>query len=107
MLGRVDQEVRRQEELSHGAEMWNKVGTGLQKRTKDCGEVLVGRSVGRLVGPHFTFFIFLWSLASLHLPKCSRNSNTAPAHPHAPRVAVYPALFLIMQLKFITATIRP
>ena len=51
-------------------------------------------SVGRLVGPHFTFFMFLRSLASPLLPKCSSNSITAPAHPHATEVAVYPALFL-------------
>merc|ERR1719309_818912 len=37
--------------------------------------------------------MFLRSLASLLLPKCSSNSNTAPAHPHATGVAVYPALF--------------
>ena len=49
--------------------------------------------VGRLVGPHFTFFMFLRSLASLLLAKCFSNSNTAPAHPHATEVAVYPALF--------------
>ena len=49
--------------------------------------------VGRSVGPHFTFFMFLRSLASLLLAKCFSNSNTAPAHPHATKVAVYPALF--------------
>merc|ERR1711911_516771 len=42
----------------------------------------VGWLVGRSVGPHFTLFMFLRSLASLHLPKCFSNSNTAPAHPH-------------------------
>ena len=42
---------------------------------------------------HFTFFGFLQSLASLLLAKCFSNSNTAPAHPHATDVAVYPALF--------------
>ena len=56
----------------------------------------VGRSVGWLVGPHFTFFMFLRSLASLHLPKCFSNSNTAPAHPHATKVAVYPALLFVI-----------
>ena len=54
---------------------------------------LVGWSVGRSVGPNLTFFMFLRSLASLHLPKCLSNSNTAPSHPHATKVAVYPALF--------------
>ena len=53
----------------------------------------VRQSVGRSVGPHFTFFLFLRSLASPLLPKCSSNSITAPAHPHATEVAVYPALF--------------
>ena len=53
----------------------------------------IRRSVGRLVGPHFTFFIFLRSSASQHLPKCFSNSNTAHAHPHATKVAMYPALF--------------
>ena len=48
---------------------------------------LVGWLVGRSVGPHFTFFMFLRSL-----PECSSNSNTAPAHPHATGVAMYPAL---------------
>ena len=37
--------------------------------------------------------MFLRSLASLLLPKCSSNPNTAPAHSHATGVAVYPALF--------------
>ena len=50
-------------------------------------------SVGRSVGPHFPFFMFLRSLASLLLAECFSNSNTAPAHPHATEVAVYPALF--------------
>ena len=31
-------------------------------------------------------------LALLLLPKCSTDLNMAPAHPHATRVAVYPAL---------------
>ena len=51
-------------------------------------------SVGRLVGPHFTFFMFLRSLASLLLAKCFSNSNTVPAHPHVTEVAVNPVLFL-------------
>ena len=51
-------------------------------------------SVGRLVGPHFTFFMYLRSLASLLLAKCFSNSNTVPAHPHVTEVAVNPALFL-------------
>ena len=53
----------------------------------------VSRSVGWSVGPHFTFFMFLRSLASLYLSKCSSNSNTAPAHRHTTKVAVYLALF--------------
>ena len=58
----------------------------------------VGRLVGRLVGSPFTFFMFLRSLASLLLAKCFSNSNTAPAHPHATEVAVYPALFLFLSI---------
>ena len=52
-------------------------------------------SVGRLVGPYFTFFyyfIFLTSLNGLV------TSNIAPAHPHTTWVAVYPALFLQFEL---------
>ena len=37
-------------------------------------------------------------MASLLLPKVT--SNTAPAHPHATGVAVYPALFFQMEVKF-------
>ena len=48
-----------------------------------CVRWSVGRSVGWLVGPHFTFFMFLRSLASRLLPQCSSYSNTAAAHPHA------------------------
>ena len=48
---------------------------------------LVGRSVGRLVGSLFTF----WAYGSC--PDAPVTfSSTAPAHPHAARVAVYPAL---------------
>ena len=53
----------------------------------------VGWSVGRLVGrSSFYIFMCLRSLASLLLPKSYSNSITAPAHPHATGVAVYPAL---------------
>ena len=57
-----------------------------------CGQV--GQSVGWSV-PILLFLCFcgVFAVASLHLPKCSSNSNTAPAHPHAARVAMYPALF--------------
>ena len=47
---------------------------------------------------HFTSVSFLRSLASLLLPKCSGNSNTAPAHSHATGVAVYSALFCFLHL---------
>ena len=43
---------------------------------------------------HFTFFVFfcgLWPHCSC--PSDQVTSNTAPAHPHATGVAVYPALF--------------
>ena len=38
MLGRADKEVRGQDKLTHGAEMRNEVGEGLQERAIDCGE---------------------------------------------------------------------
>ena len=44
--------------------------------------------LGRLKLCFSYFFMFLRSLASLNLPKCFSNSNTAPAHPHATKVAV-------------------
>ena len=45
---------------------------------------------------HFTFFVFfcgLWPHCSC--PSDQVTSNTAPAHPHATGVAVYPALFTL------------
>ena len=42
----------------------------------------------------FTFLVFLSFLSIRLLPRCLVTfSSTAPAHPHATRVAVYPALF--------------
>ena len=52
------------------------------------------RFVHRSVGPHFTFSAFLSVLSCLLLPNAPVTfSITAPAHPHATRVAVDPALF--------------
>ena len=64
----------------------------------------VGLSIGPFVGPsvgplvrlsHFTFSALMGVLALLLLPKCSTALNMAPAHPHATRLAVYPALFFV------------
>ena len=52
----------------------------------------VGPSVGRLV-PFLLFWRFLAFRAYGSCPDALVTSNTAPAHPHATRVAVYPALF--------------
>ena len=55
----------------------------------------VGWSVGRLVSPLFTFWRFWAFWAHSSCPDDPVTfSNTAPAHPHATRVAVYPALIL-------------
>ena len=57
----------------------------------------VGLSVSQSVGPlvhHILLFLFfcgLWPHCSC--PNDQVTSNTAPAHPHATEVAVYPALF--------------
>ena len=55
----------------------------------------VDRSVGRSVGRSpFTFrrFWAFWAYGSCPDAQVT-FSSTAPAHPHATRVAVYPALF--------------
>ena len=56
---------------------------------------LVGWLVGRLVSQlvELCFFYDFISLTTLLLPKWSGDLGTAPAHPHATGVAVYPALF--------------
>ena len=51
----------------------------------------VGRSVGQFLLSPFTFSAFLSFLSSLLLPKC--YNDLLYVHPHATRVAVYPALF--------------
>ena len=71
------------------------IRTVFSRVLRDSTPRFVRPSVGWLGGPHFTFFMFLRSLASLLLAKCFSNSNTAPAHPHATEVAVYPTLFLV------------
>ena len=59
----------------------------------------VRRSVGRLVGwsvgrSQFYFFFYVFAVFGLTaFCQMHSNSNTAPAHPHATEVAVYPALF--------------
>ena len=51
-------------------------------------------SVGRSVGPFFTFLAFLSFWAHCSCLNAPVTSITAPAHLHATRVAMYPALFL-------------
>ena len=46
------------------------------------------------------------SLGSLLLAKCFSNSNTAPAHPHATEVAVYPALFFKLLEACLSKSVR-
>ena len=62
-----------------------------------CTRLQPALSVGRSVCPSVTLSFFwrlraVWGL--LRLPNCLVNFITAPAHPHATRVAVYPALFM-------------
>ena len=56
--------------------------------------------VGRSVGPIFTFSAFwaFWACGSCP-DALVTFSSTAPAYPHATRVAVYPALFLVDYLQ--------
>ena len=54
----------------------------------------VGRSVGPSVRHTLLFFCGLWPHCSC--PNDQVTSKTAPAHPHATGVAVYPALFFSM-----------
>ena len=60
------------------------------------GPSIVGRLVGWLVGqsPFLLFWRFwaFWAYGS-YSDALVTFSSTAPAHPHATRVAVYPALF--------------
>ena len=62
----------------------------------------VGPSVGRLVGLSVPFLLFRRFWAFWAHSSCPDDpvtfSSTAPAHPHATRVAVYPALFLSFSL---------
>ena len=59
----------------------------------------VGPSVGRSVGRSVPFLLFRRFLAFWAYGSCPDAlvtfSSTAPAHPHATRVAVYPALLFL------------
>ena len=61
---------------------------------RDSTPCFVTPSVGRLVGLIFTF-ISLGYLASLLLPNPLVTSNTAPVHPYATGVLLYPAFFFL------------
>ena len=64
---------------------------------RDSTPRFVGRSVGLLVRPSVRHTLLLLGFCGLwahcSCPNDQVTSNTAPAHPHATGVAVYPALF--------------
>ena len=55
------------------------------------------------IRPHF---IYVFGLTALPQPKCSSNSNIAPAHPYVTGVAVYTALFGSMSVDGVHAAME-
>ena len=77
--------------------VWDVLLNAFSRVLRDSTPRYVGPSVGRSVGWSVPFLLFwrfwaFWAYGS-RPDALVTFSSTAPAHPHATRVAMYPALF--------------